>query len=354
MENKLNSKQLMDVMKKSQDAISTLETDINLTKSELAKRLNVIKNVQDYTLKQTTELNLAIADGLRKDTVDKVVLAKADIKSGVYNIFGSTMHPAFVRTPTDIFNLSTVAGPVFKNNATVKVNGSVNDAFKNMLMSDAITGKSIAFDVFDRQDIMLEITVNPEDLLGSTDFNIIEILPYIPGSFTIKQIEVYTMQSYATNSAVADLIIKKDITNFGASRIMIDTTRTLYRIIFTIRLDYQNDDGKYPFGIKHMYFLKGNYDTKSNVIVKLNHDKYIGSIGEDIIVTDQNGTYSSTCKEEGIKLYMSYDNGVLGYEITTSHGLAENTLARNIKEFYASIPIDRSMISIKFDDITDK
>ena len=180
-----------------------------------------------------------------------------------------------------------------------------------MLMHDSIVGKSISFEEFDTPDITIEIEINPSDLLGATNFNIIEILPYIPGSFDITGIKVFTMQDYRTNNTtVASLTIMNTISDVGASRIMIDQTRELWKIILNVHVNFSNSNNKYPFGLKHIYFLKGDYNPNSNIVFKVTKNKYIDWISEDIIIHDQNGKYESTCSEQNIKLYMEYNDGV--------------------------------------------
>lgn len=265
-----------------------------------------------------------------------------------------TICPKSLKTVSNVFNLKTETGSIFKNNATVLINDEINSSFTSMLMNDSIIGKGIAFAEFDTPEISLEVQVNPNDLLGSTDFNAIEILPYIPGSLNLTEIDVYDMQGYQTDEVYPALTIQSNIDNLGAMKILIDKTRSLYRLVLNFKVNYRNPSGKYPFGLKHLFLLKENYDTDSYAVVKVTNKKYIRSIGEKIIVTDQNGSYSSTLQEEGIKLFTSYLNKNLSHEIDISSGFYEKIISQNIKTFYMQIPIDRSIISINFLEINTK
>jgi hypothetical protein len=51
---------------------------------------------------------------------------------------------------------------------------------------------------------------------------------------------------------------------------------------------------------------------------------------------------------------MSYITNVLSLEIATSLSGGENPIPKNIKEFYAKIPVNRSMVSLKFDKIKNR
>lgn len=344
----------MDTLQNSQESIHDLESKINAMNTQLVKQLAVISNTQEFALKQTQELKTLVADGYDNNAKSKIVFARADVAGGTFNLFGSSIHQAFVKEPTNVFNFGTTTGQIFKNNATVRINEKLDDSYKYMLMHDTIPGKNIMFEEFDKSEITLQVEVNPDDLLGATDFNIIEMLPYLPGSYDITSIRVYTMQDYRQGALTPSLTINNNIDDFGACRIMIDKTRSLWKCEFDITLNFRNAAGKYPFGLKHMYFLKGNYDPDSHIILKVTRDKFIDWISEKITIHDQNGIYETTCSEEKIELYMSYISGVLSLEIATSLGLGQNPIPKNIKEFYIKLPISCSMISMKFDTIKNR
>lgn len=351
MQKKLNSKQMMDTMQAAQDSIAQIDKDVSYMKSGLAKRLELIRNIQSFTSLQTSLLKESMNGGSASSGRTKFLLAKADTMNGIYDTYGLTVHPKFIKEPINIFNIASAAGYIYKNNANVYVDNNQRQDLNDMLVEDSVAEKGVAFTCFEHPEILLEVRLDEKDALGSTDFNIIEFLPFIPGSFTINAISVYTTQSHRDGRITPDFYIMHELKDFSAGRIMIDQTRSLYRCVFSITLNYKNDDGLYPFGMKHLYFLKGDYNKESNIIFKASHGRYIDAIGESIRVTDQNGEYESSCASEGIKLYMDYDGFNPRYEIATSQGLIENPLTKNIKEFYVSMPIDRSITSIEFTDI---
>lgn len=340
----------MDTMQEAQDSIAQIDKDISFMKSSLAKRLELIQNLQEFNAMQANLLK-ETGEHSASNGCTKFVLAKSDAVNGIYDTYGLTVHPKFTREPINIFNIDSQAGYIYKNNAGVYVDNVQRQDLEDMLVHDSIAEKGVAFTTFDKPNITLEVKLDDKNEFGSTDFNIIELLPYIPGSFTVNAISVYTLQSHRSGKVMPDFYIVKELKDFSAGRIMIDTTRSLYRCVFSITLNYKNSDGKYPFGMKHLYFLKGDYNKKSCIVFKANHRQYISTIGESIRVTDQNGEYDSTCAEEGIKLYMDYDGFEPRYEIATSQGLIENPLTKNIKEFYVSMPVDRSITAIEFKDI---
>ena len=354
MLNQKNSRQLMQTLHDSQNSIKEVEDKLSIIDNELTKKLMVISNAQELALKQTREIHEMIANGYDSNAQTKTVFARADIVGGTYDVFGSTVHPAFIKTPANVFNFGTVKGQVFKNNANVRINDVAKESYKSMLMHDSIASKGIAFEEFESPEIAVEVEINPDDLLGATDFNIIEMLPHLPGSFKIKGYEIFTMDNYRHKDEVPALAYFDELTDFGAHRFVLPKTLQLWKCIIHIELQFMNSDGKYPFGLKHLYFLKGAYDADSEIIVRIPRDHYIDWIIERIQMHDQRGIYETSCDEQGIKLYMSYIANVLSLEIATSLSGGENPIPKNIKEFYVRIPLNRSVVSMKFDKIKNR
>lgn len=348
---KATSKDLMDILENTQSSVSEIKNNIDTIQKEIENRLTVIKNIQEYN---NTEL-YSIEESFNKMSNDNntIVLKRIDLY-GTYDVYGNAIHPSFLKTPIDIFNLNSITGKIFKNNMNVTINNITKLEYTNMLKHDSIADKRIVFNEYESPDISIEIEINPNDLLGSTKFNTIEILPYISGSFDINSIEIYTIQDHYINSESPSIVIANTIQSVGSSRFLLEDTIDLWKIKFNIHINYINASNLYPFGFKHIYFLNGNYNPNSNIIFKVTKDKYIDWISEDIIVHSQNGRYESTCTDENIKLYMNYTSGVLSYEISTSKGLTQNLLNRNVKEFWVSLPIDKSIYSITFKEISKR
>lgn len=352
---KVTSKDLMDILEKSQQSITNLTDNVNIIQSEMEKRLLVIKNIQEYNNNELESIKEILSNDQISDMINKtIVISKSEIISGIYDKYGNTVHASFLKTPYDIFNFGSVAGKIFKNNVNVKVNETIKNEYANMLKDDSIEDKSVFFEEFDNPNIKIEIEINPSDLLGATSFNVIDFLPFLSGSFNIEQIDIYTMQDYQTKATLPSLTITNKINEVGMNRLLLDKTKDLWKISFNIHINFRNSSNKYPFGLKHLYFLKADLNPNSNIVFKVKQDNYIDWISEDIIIHDQNGRYETTCTDQKIKLYMSCVSGVLSYEIDTSRGLSQNPLNRNIKEFYVSMPVLKSINSIKFKEIKNR
>lgn len=358
---RFTSKQLMDIMDTTYNKIETLQNDFIEMNENLKTKLSVIRNIQDYEAYKFEELKTLLQGGTN-DYRNKIVFGRAEadglIVDGSYSSFGTTIHPRLLNTPTDIFNFKTVTGYTYKDNATVSITPvgteeeNKDPKYLGALCHDTIENQPLCFEEFTDNVINISITVSPGELLGSVGFNMIEIVPYLPGSFDISTLEIYSLQGYYLNSQVADSTFPNPVKSVGICRLLIEDTIDLYRLNMTIKLNWKNPTTeKYPFGLKHLYFLNAAYDPDSYVVVKVPQSKYIDSISEDITVWDQTGKVDATCKTEGIELFYNWSAGVGVDTISTTKGLTINQLARNTREFIFRYPIYRSTTALMFNEI---
>ena len=350
--NKVSSKQLMGLLDESRNRISSLENNMATMKLNLDNRLSVIRNMQELEQQRMIELTSLLENGKWIEQASKIVLPRADIVEGVYTQFGSTVHSRFLKDPTDVFNFKTVSGYTYKNNATFTINDVSKPKYIAALMNDSITGQDICFEEFDTPDINVSIKVNPSELLGTTECNIVEIVPYLPGSFDIDTFELFSLQGYYTGDVVADSEMPNKIPSVGVCRLMLDDVYNLYELRMNIHLRFQNSNGRYPFGLKHLYFLNASMNVDSYIVAKITQNKYIDTISEDLAIVDQTGTVATTCKDENITLWLDWSNGVGIDSISTSKGLTSNPIPRDVKEFFVHMPIQRSTTSLQFNSIT--
>lgn len=347
----VSSQQLMSVLSDAENRIQTLEKSSAILNSNVNRRLLVIRNIQEYELAQMTDLLQYIKENTEVLDNTKIVLARADIVAGVYDKFGSTLHPQLLKTPSNVFNFRTPSGYAFKNNAVVTVNDEVKSQYTAMLEHDTIQGQDIFFEEFTTPNITINVKVNPGELLGTTAFNLLELVPFIPGSFDIRACEIFSLQGYYTSDTVPDSSFPNVIQNVGVSRFLIDQTINLYELRLNISLNFRNSNGKYPFGIKHLYFLNANFNPDSYVVVRVRKNNYIDTVSENLTVTDQSGIVDSSCKAEDITLYCDWTNGIGVNEIVTSKGLTNNPVVYNTKSFYVHYPIVRSVTALQFNSV---
>ena len=347
----VTSKQLMSVLSDAQERIATLESTAASMKLNLDSRLSAIRNIQEYEQQQMTELISLVDSGVWTERKNRIVCGRTNIIQGVYDKFGSTIHPQFLKVPTDVFNFKTTNGYAYKDNAVVTINEAAKPKYTAMLTHDSVSGQDIYFEEYDTPAVEISVKVNPGELLGTTAFNLLEIVPFIPGSFDIMSLEVYSLQGYYIGDVLAESKIPGPIRKVGVSRILIDRTVNLYELKMTVFINFKNSNGRYPFGIKHLYFLNANFNPNSYAVFKITENKYIDTISEDVTVTDQTGVVNSTCKEERMELYIDWTDGVGVDSIATSKGLTNNPVVRDTNSFYVYYPIVRSVMSFQFDKI---
>ena len=353
----VTSKQLMEILNSAQERLEALTGANKTVIHNLDKRLTVIKYIQEYEQQQMDQLLLLLEDNQEVQQHKKIVFARSNIVQGVYNKFGSTIHPQLLKEPPpQVFNFKTAAGYVFKNNAIVTVTSGdkslIRPEYVSMLAADTVMEKDIYFEEYDRNIVDISIRVKPGELLGSTAFNLLEIVPYIPGSFDIISLEIYSMQGYYTGDTQPVSVFPNRVNKVGISRFLIDQTINLYELRMRVQLNFRSTNGKYPFGIKHLYFLDASFNPNSYVTVQVDTSRNIDTISEDIIVVDQSGTVETTCKEDRVQIFANWNNGIGSDEIVTSKGLTQNPVTRNLRTFFVRYPVLRSVTSLQFNEVT--
>jgi len=353
MRERMSSYQLMKVLDDAEDSIGSLRSDVNSMREELGKELSIFSNSMEFAMESIGRFDEYL---LQKEgqSVTTAVLADMEILDGEYEKYGLSVHPVCMSVPTNVFNFQSATGPIFKNNANIYLGNKAMADYVPMLMHDAIKGKGTAFGELESDTVTLRIEVNPNDLFGATTCNTIEFLPYISGSFDITQIRIYSMSDYRSKSSIPTLLLDNTIPNIGAQRIILEDGVDLYACEIDMKLKFCNAAGKYPFGFRHIYFLEGNYSNEATILFKMSRENYIDWISDVITVHDQDGIRSTTCTEEGIKLYGSYSYGVLSAEILPSRGVIQNTIPRNIRDFYVQMPISKCVSSIRFKEINER
>lgn len=351
---KLSSKDLNQVLQNAQNSIIKMQEDVDAIKADIAEKMIVLKNEQEFALNELLKMSTIINESQDHNKVrgfkNKAVLSTGESLLGTYDKFGAVVHRKFLRQPMNVFNLMTTNGPMFRDNVEVKINDEKRERFKHMLMHTAAAGKGISFGEYNSPNLKLEILVDAGNLLGDTNFNVIEIDPYLAGSFNIKNLKVFEIHRDSTKEEPEYAV--QNLKRVGPSRFILDRKYELLKLELDIELLFKNSNDKYPFGIKHLYFLNADFNPESFIVAKIEKNNFIETISDDIFIKDQFGRRSTTATDEDIKLYLSETNGILEYELETSNHQMMNTISRNTREFYVRIPLQNYAItSIEFDNI---
>ena len=354
---KLSSKDLNQVLQNAQNTIVKMQEDVDAIKADTAEKMNILKNEQEYAINELLKISTVLNESQDHNKVrgikNKAILATGENLLGTYDKFGSLVHRKFIRQPVNVFNLITTNGPMFRDNVEVMINGEKRERYKHMLMHTAASGKGVSFGEYSSPNLKMEIAVDTGNLLGDTNFNVIEIDPYLAGSFNIKSLKVFDIHR---DPAKEDPEFSaQDLKRIGPSRFILDRKYELLKLELEIELLFKNSNGLYPFGIKHLYFLNADFNPDSFIVAKIKKNNFIETISDNIFIKDQFGRRSTTATDEGIKLFLSETNGILEYELETSSHQIMNTISRNTREFYVRIPLQSCAItSIEFDDITTR
>ena len=104
-------------------------------------------------------------------------------------------------------NFLTETGPIYKDNASIEFYTNEEDKdikyeYSDILKYESDTSKNDVFKVFDTDTFTMAVQVNIGNITGGTTFNMIEICPYLPGSFNIEEIRLFTVEQYLTQDLV--------------------------------------------------------------------------------------------------------------------------------------------------------
>lgn len=348
----MSSQELNEMMEKSKDQIEEIRNNVQFIKNDTSKKVKIIS----YTFSYFNELLLR-TDETSLYNQNNVLLR--DCIRGVFDRYGSTVHPKFIRTPNNIFNISTTKGVMFRSDAKAILryyqdsaeSHPVEENWTDILKHDSIMDKEIMFAEMPKDTFEIEISVNTKNILGSTKINAIELDPLFPGSFDIEEIEIHQLSD---NKNETNSITLPKVSRVSQSRIIINGGDHVqfHKIIFKFKSYYKaNQSGTivYPFGFKHIYLYDAALEKDSYVVAEIKSNKYIDSINDTINVKNvYNNIIEDSLTERGAELYADIIENEFETELYPSTAVREITFARSLKTIYAKIPIKESLISIKF------
>ena len=344
---KLNSLEMMDKFNNALSDIQNLNNDLDDVKNKMETKLAILNTANMYSSQLLQNLNVADDKTLKNRIIFNYSPDK--IRGGQYSSYGLTYHASPVKMPVNIFNLLTETGPIYKDNAIVEFYTDEEDKdyryqYSNILKHESDVTKEDVFKTFDSDTITMVVQVNAGNLSGGTAFNMIEFCPYLPGSFNIEEIRLYTIDQYYTQDMeVPARTISNPLEDVGCIRYSLGDKYQLYRIEFDIKINYQFNG--YPFGLRHLYFLETDADTENDyMVVEVDMKDYIESVGEDIKIIKPDSDLDTTASNYGVEYYLFYDNGALQTPLN-------NPIARNITSFFAKIPLKEPIIGIEFKNI---
>lgn len=350
---KMSSKELNMIMTETQNTLESMETNIKRVQEDLEKKIMILHNNSEYTSKMARGIEEKIKSYPEGEAIkglnNRNVFSGENDLAGLYEKYGSTVHSAFVRDPINSLNAYTGRDWIYRPTAEVKINGVVKSKNQYILMHDQVKGKGLAFEEYDTPDLKIEVVVDRGLIMGPMEFNVLEISPFLSGSFSLSNIKIYDLHPSEEGSPDLEIEVVPEV---GAQRIILDKKYSLLKLEMDVRLHFVNGEGKYPFGLKHLYFLNADFKSDSHVIVKQEHTGFINTIGETVFLKDVYSRRAVKASDEDIRFYLELIENKPEYEIATSSYPGEWPLIKNTRHFFTFIPLKgRALQSLEIKDI---
>lgn len=355
---KMSSQDFNEILESSQTKIKDMNDSISVVKNNIDKKLLIIKHETEYISEYVHKLSYQRPhntpennSGVAKDGI--YIMLNNNYK-GLYESYSNVVHAFFKKEPLNIFNLRSVTSkkPYFRDEVNVSINGITTDYYKNILKADDHDTKEIFFEEYSNDvevkkteenisymsndsSIEISIEVDKQKVIGISKFNMIEIDPYLYQSFDIEKIDIYG-ENYDKPLYTTDKLEK-----VGKTRIVLDKKYNFKKVVFTITPKYistNNGEQVKPFGLKHIFFYDADFRNDSYVIVQYDSSEFIDHIKNDMEIETPYGSFSTSIKDEGIKIYLENNNGILSNEQEPSM-TTKKPIARNLKRIFFKIPI---------------
>lgn len=345
---KMSSQEYNDILDKAIKKIENISNETKDIKNDIYTKIKIVNYEQEYL----TYLYEKKSFGIEKN--NSFIFLNNGNNAGLYETYSNVTHAYFKQTPINIFNLKVIDGKesYFRDEVDVEINGIKDDFFKNILKANDVKDKEIFFQEYEfKKSIKLTdekkpieeinnhstitINVDKDKVMGVSKFNIIEIDPFLYKSFDIDAIEIYT------DDMEIPTVTLNNIKEVGKTRFILQQKYDFKKVVFKITHNYHTYvDGKdiYPFGLKHLFFYEADFRNDSYIIVNYISDDYIDDIKDVITVITSTNKRESTLTEEGIKIYLANNNGMLEDEQEPSNDI-KKPIARNLKSLYINIPL---------------
>lgn len=356
---KMSSEDYNNILEEATNKIEGISQDMKNVKDDMYTKVMIIKHEQDYLNYLYERATYSYPEE------DTFIFLNNNKHKGLYNSYSNVAHAYFKQTPINIFNLKVINGKesYFRDEVKVTINDIEDKHFKNILKASDVKDKAIFFEEYEFKSAInltkdlkpieqydnrskIEIEVDKDKVMGISKFNIIEIDPFLYKSFDIESIDVYTDDSEVPTVSM------NNIEGVGKTRYILDKKYEFKKVVFNIIHNYNTvSNGKvvYPFGLKHIFFLEADFRSDSYITLNYSsNDRYIDDIKDKVTVITANGSRTSSLTEEGIRIFLSNNNGMLENEQEPSNNI-KKPIARNIKEIFLNIPLkNESIIGYKF------
>lgn len=355
---KMSSQEYNKILSNATNKIESISQEMKTVKNDMIKKIMIINHEQEY-LSQLYDKTIYAA---QQD--DTFVFLNNNKYQGLFDSYSSVVHAYFKQKPINVFNLKVVNGQesFFRDEVKVSINGVEDDYFKNILKAEDVSDKEIFFEEYEFESaintltdgtpveeknnlITIKVETDKAKAIGISKFNVIEIDPYLYKSFNIEALNIYTDDSNVPKITI------NNINKVGKTRFILDKKYEFKKVEFVIRmLHNSNANGKsvWPFGIKHLFFLEADFRNDSYIVVDYTSENFIDEVKDSIEVITSTGIRTSSLSEEGIRIFLSRNNGMLENEQEPSNDI-KKPIARNLNTIYFHIPLtNEPIVGYKF------
>ena len=337
---KLSSHDLNELFENGNNHLKDINKKIESIKSDLNTKLQIMKyenEYQNYLLRKVQEGAFVYENGMN---------TFYNAENQRFERYGNIVHAELIKEPINVFNLnmSGLGEKFFREDVSVYIDDKTTNTYTSILKDESIENKEIFFELRNTRTFTLSVRLNDTTcILGSTRCNCIEIDPFLPGSFMIRQIRIY---GFNEDGEANNEVLKTydNIFDVSKTRFILDKKYNFYRIDFDIELEFlteRNGSLVYPFGIKHLFFYNMDFKTDSFVIAKITTKNNISYIKDKITTVDcYKANSEKSITTEKIELYLEYDNGHLSYQIEPALPNDIVEIPLDIKTIYAKVPLN--------------
>lgn len=347
---KLTSIDINNIINDSDLNFDKINQDIEDLYDNITKKDKILYNYHQYNNHMLAKINTVISNINSENNKftgfeNKKMLTEENEVRGNYERFGDYIYKKFRTVPIDVLNVPSKEGTIYRDIAEMYINDTlITDDTMDVLKSREIMDKKYVMNEYNIDYLLLTVQFDSKATLGRNDVNVIEIDPFLAGSFDIRSVRITDRDGNYEE--------KKNIKNVGPMRIVLDNKYNVSTVVFDIRLKYKNENDLYPFGLKSLRFLNANFIDDSYFITAIDKKRYIERVYDAVYFGTPYGILMESIKDSNSELFVDNGTDVLEYRIESTSKNFDYPININTRTFFIKSKIPHHGISyIEFDNI---
>lgn len=332
---RITSREYNIAFMESASSLDNISDRITSIKNEIEKKLKIINYENNLTRNLVFEKNQKLQDNSQSTCGTQVLI---DCRYGEFERYGFSVFPKLSSRPTNIFNLQALNSKeiAFRQDVEATLTEVETGKVKyctDILKHGSIDDKELSFFEFDTNRVILSIK-KTTTMLGYFSGNMIEINPFLAGTFDIDNITFYKESQQVYKHT--------EIKEVKREAIVLDQRIDFDQIDIDIRINHR--DGKFPFGLKGLYILDANFIENSYCVSKINNNDNILKVLDRCSYVAYGQKMFGRCSDLGVKIFTDKS---FSTEISV-----DTNISRNVKEFYIAIPLVRRGVPFSMQSFT--